>query len=509
MIVEPLGHSYPEKEIRLAAFPGKADDFHLLFPPPPGMVEDHWPPTQLTYLGHYLANRGCRTVLSETHYVDRDYIEDLALFYGRSLRNFPNYCQRLHFFTAEMSDAEWRSAAASTGEAHELAKTRLQESYLGFSVVRPLPASPIGRTVLKTYDATTAAGERRVFDTIRQYAVHLASFRLELKGLAFQQQDRGVSACATTALWCAIQSVAPKEGLGLVSPATITESASRYFLADGRALPSEGLTIHQICEATRAAGLSPLVVRSIDITHDRAQLLGYLSSGFAPVLALKSLSNGEGHAVCGVGLKLGEAEPSTDPDLHFRDAQTAIRGVYVHDDRLGPYASAELFQYTLAPTGRVVTGVNIKWPDRTTSDTSILTALVIPVPNKLRLTVTRKRALGLQLANAVAQLLSQFDGRLTLNCYFKTGVEYLGTSAQFGLSGDGLYDLTCETVLSRYIGVIALVADGKPLVDFLLDTTESGTNPAVLACVQRARLNESDSQILEFVANRLATRFVR
>ena len=81
MIVEPLGHSYPEKQIRLAAFPDKADDFHLLFPRPPGLVEDDWPPTQLRYLGQYLGDRGCKTVVVETHYVDRDYIEDLALFY--------------------------------------------------------------------------------------------------------------------------------------------------------------------------------------------------------------------------------------------------------------------------------------------------------------------------------------------------------------------------------------------------------------------------------------------
>ena len=51
---------------------GSADEISCLFPAPAGMVEDVWPPVQLTYLSAYLEQVGCATVLIEDHYVDRD-----------------------------------------------------------------------------------------------------------------------------------------------------------------------------------------------------------------------------------------------------------------------------------------------------------------------------------------------------------------------------------------------------------------------------------------------------
>src|SRR5712692_7866353 len=95
MNLEQRGHKYPEQAIYVIEFP---PDLAGLFPKPAGLVEDVWPPLQLTYLGRYLTQLGCRTVVIEHHYIDRDYIDDVALFYSRSLRAYPNYCYRLHFF---------------------------------------------------------------------------------------------------------------------------------------------------------------------------------------------------------------------------------------------------------------------------------------------------------------------------------------------------------------------------------------------------------------------------
>ena len=77
--------------------------------------------------------------------------------------------------------------------------------YLGFMVIKPLPGSPIGRTVLRTFERDAPRGGRREFTAIRRYTVSLAGLSLSVRGLAFQQQDQGVSACATTALWSALQ----------------------------------------------------------------------------------------------------------------------------------------------------------------------------------------------------------------------------------------------------------------------------------------------------------------
>jgi hypothetical protein len=482
MTLAARGHLYPTKRTQVIGFP---DDFAALFPSPPGLVEDVWPPMQLFYLRIYLRELQCKTIVIEDHYMDRDYAHDMALFYSRSLRGYPNYCQRLHFFRETFDDNRWKAMVADTGN-RDSNKAFLQNGYLGFCVVRPLPGSPIGRTILPTFGPATESGLRREFPSVREYTAHVGGFELRVRGLPFQQQDQGVSACATTALWSSIHNVAESEGMLAPTPAQITEAASKYVLADGRSLPSEGLNIQQICEATRAAGLEPLVVRSVDILHDRAQLLGYISSGFAPVLAIQSPQGGVGHAVCAVGVKLGEILPPPDTSVLYRDRSSALRAVYIHDDRLGPYAIAELGAWTL-PNGSLGTGVTIRWPDRPidAQDQSVLKAVIIPTPAKLRMPISRIRGLGLALAQAAGGLFTEFTGRVILNCKYIRVTTYCSAAPTFGLTPDGLYELQCSTVMSRYLGLIELSSPECALFDVLLDATETRANPSALAFVRR------------------------
>ena len=498
-------HDYPAQEIIVLPFP---PDFSQLFPAPRGLVETDWPPAQITYLGAYLANLGCKTLVVENHYVDRDYISDVALFYSRSLRAYTNFCQRLHFFEEAFDQERWRQFTFElNGGQSQTGQQFLQAAYLGFCVVRPLPGSPIGRTVVKTVGRNSQSGDLREFGAIREYLAHVGGFELAVEGLAFQQQDQGVSACATTALWSAMHAVARKEALAIPTPADITQAASRYVLASGRSLPSEGLNIQQICEATRAAGLEPLVMRSLSLDQDRAQLLGYVSSGFAPVLAIQTMQ-GIGHAVCAVGVKLGKAPPQSDPDLHFRDCAAGVSVVYIHDDRLGPYASADLYGYTQAPD-KIRTALRIRWP-RTDNEMehAILDAMIVPVPAKLRLTVTRMRELGLALAETAGQIFAQFDRTVGLNTRYFKGIDYRKRSVDFELSNDGLYALLCEVALSRYVGVIEIGIPDGPLFDVLLDATETRANPAALACVRRRLLPPGAERELGAIANRLGARLI-
>jgi hypothetical protein len=507
MTVEPRGYDYPHQGIRVVEFPSS---FQSLFIEPTGLTEDVWPPTQIDYLGFYLNRIGCKTVVIESHYVDRDFVDDVALFYSRSLRGYPNHCQRLHFFGEAFGGDQWKTLIRSANHGDIAGATEyLQKHYLGFCVVRPLPGSLIGRTVLNTFGPVAADGRRREYGSIRDYIVHLAGFRLHVEGLAFQQQDQGVSACATAALWSAINKVAPMEGLPVATPASITQAASRYFLAGGRALPSEGLTIDQICEATRSAGLAPVVVRGLALEQARAQLFGYLTSGFPPVLALQPLKRGgDGHAVCGVGLKLGDVLPQSDPQIYFRDGATAVRAIYIHDDRLGPYAIADLTSYTLS-NGEIVPALTIRWPGEPGEvETSILRALVIPVPTKLRLTVARMRGLAMAIGEGVGRLLPDLDRRVEINCRYRLSTDYLALAYNFGLSDEGVQTLVCETVLSRYLGEIQISGPNGPLFDVLLDATETQANPSVLACVRRAPLPPPTDVVVGSIARRLGTTLI-
>ena len=471
----------PALEVRVLPFPG---DLAPHFPRPDGFVEYDWPPVQIGYLTEYLKQLGCHTLVIESHYIDRDYIDDVALFYSRSLRGYRNYCERFHFFRAEFNAEQWKTllSNANRGPNRDVPEL-LRASYLGYSVVRPLPGSPIGRTVLQTFGPRSIEGHSRVFSATRPYTAHLCGFDLTVRGLAFQQQDQGVSACATTALWCAIHQIAPMEGLKIATPAEITQAASRYYMPGGRALPSEGLTIEQLCEATRAVGLAPLYVPGSSYEVDRGQLLAYLDSGFAPVLALRA-AEGEGHAVCAVGYKVGEVGPQPDPKLHFRDGATALKGIYIHDDRLGPYAAADVMPYTADK--KIRTQLRIRWPQKPDEfKHAQLAAIIVPVPPKLRLTAARMRALGLSVAEGTGVSFPEFDRSVTLNCRYRTAVEYKTSAFGFTLTDEGMYSLAAEIALSRYIGIIGIDSPAGPIFDVLLDSTEAIANPAVLACVRR------------------------
>ena len=497
---------YPPQRVTVLPV-GSADEISRLFPAPPGMVEDVWPPVQLTYLSAYLEQIGCATVLTEDHYVDRDYVEDMAIFYARSLRAYPPYCQRMHFFSESFDETKWRDLLVRTnrGEAEKI-RQWLQDAYLGFCVTRPLPGSPLGRTVVATFGPQASAGRRREFRGTREYTVHLGGFELHVEGLAFQQQDQGVSACATTALWSAIHRVAPMEGLPAMTPAQITEAATRYYIPGGRALPSEGLTVNQLCEAIRAGGLAPIVIRATSPEIDRAQLLCYMRSGFAPVLAAETLSTREGHAVCAVGVKIGAVKPQTDMSLAYRDGATALEGLYLHDDRLGPYASADIYNFTDAKSSSTRTALRIRWPgSEDEEDHLLLLAIVVPVPAKIRLTVTRMRSLGFSIANATGVLLGRI---VDMNCRYDLASSYRARAFQFDLTDDGAYSLAHALVLSRYIGLIELSDDEGPLLDILLDSTETVANPSVLACVVRRSLDADAEDNLSHLSRRLAAAHV-
>ena len=490
---------YPSLEIHVLA---AETEFQTLYVRPPGTAPQHWPPPQAEYLQVYLREIGCQTVIVENHYIDHVFMHDDAVYYVRSLRSYPNFTKRLHFFKQSFDYASWREMIDQAGRGeHSIIQNNLQACYLGFSVIRPLPDSPIGRTVLPAISLRDPLDTVSSFTTTRRHNVHLAGFSLHVDGVPFQSQDQGVSACATTALWSALDCVAATEETTVSSPASITESATRYPLQEGRPFPNEGLTVRQICEATRVAGFSPLVVHSQSIADDTLQISSYARSGFAPVLALVSAEGGRtGHAVCCVGLRNGPTTPQTNPACKFREASSGLRGIYIHDDRLGPYAFAGLTPLT-DQYGVIRTCVSIEWPDAQPDESWLLHAIVVPVPQKLRLTLLRLRRSGLNVAQAIGEAFA--EPQTTLDCRFELSRTYVKRIYTFGLSSEGLYRAVCSIVLSRYIGLIEVAGPAGPILDIVVDSTETNAESATLACIKRSGFPNTQIRAFEAIAKYL------
>ena len=322
-----------------------------------------------------------------------------------------------------------------------------------------------------------------------------------MDGVPFQSQDQGVSACATTALWSALDCVAAKEEITVSSSASISESATRYPLQEGRPFPNEGLTIRQICAATRTAGFSPLVIHGQSVADDALQLFGYARSGFAPVLALLPTEGGAGHAVCCVGLRNGPTMPQTNPEYKFREASSGLRGLYIHDDRLGPYAFAGLAPLTDPKSRNIRTCVSIEWPDAKPVDQWILRAIVVPVPQKLRLTLSRLRQLGVYVAEVIGVAFG--EPQTTLGCRFELSRTYTKQIYKYGLSNEGLHRVVCGTVLSRYIGLIEIDGPAGPILDIVVDSTEANSHSSTLACIKRSAFPDTQIKLFEAIAKHL------
>ncbi len=108
-------------------------------------------------------------------------------------------------------------------------------------------------------------------------------------------------------------------------------------------MPSEGLSIGQMCQAIQAVQVSPSLLKIESPDDARGFLHSAVSSGFAPVLVLESYPGGDSyHAVTAAGMKIRkEHRPSIISD-RIDDEAGDLVSLYVHDDRYSPYFRADL-----------------------------------------------------------------------------------------------------------------------------------------------------------------------
>jgi hypothetical protein len=203
------------------------EERELLFPPP--RVAAYY---QLAFVAAHVDAQRARSIAVESEYIDRDFMEDFSIFYSRNLVDYPNFCTRLHFFSTSVEETERELKAIGGGtfadKREYLRECRRfsQKSYLGFSVIKPLDGTPVGRTVLRN-ESERNGDLFCEFASTRLYHAHFAGVDLTVRGLPFQQQDVGVSACATTALWSSLNKARDLEDLGHSTPAHITSLRAR------------------------------------------------------------------------------------------------------------------------------------------------------------------------------------------------------------------------------------------------------------------------------------------
>ncbi len=454
---------------------------------------------QVEYIKKYLTGIDAKTVVVEPVYFDRDYLDEYSAFYSRTSQGYGNLCQRLHLFGSQ-SVSRFDIAYAAAGDLGKIKK--LQNNYLGFIVLRPIPVAPFGRTVLALYkDRNTV--EPRVTTPSRAYKVHLAGITLQVDGLAWQQQDSGVAACATVGLWTIFQSSAYDEHHSVPTTAEITKSAQLF---GKRPFPSTGLTVEQTLEAIHKQNLNP-VPASGEVgfggssfgrvfSRDRFSnsVAAFVRSGY-PVLIVGNYAGNGGHAICVTGFR--DKSPSYSATGSLSLADKDVEYFYVHDDNFGPNLRFRLNKgsngeaiLTHSPPSYAVEGDVVDGLD-------FYPHMIIAATHQdVRISVDQLYQQGVKSAQPITHYLNLIydynekpQPSYTFSPRFFFLVDYIGTELSKNLSGIALGRLRLalqEDVppMSLHIGVVRIASSTSGvLMDILYDTTGSGRSIPSFVCV--------------------------
>jgi hypothetical protein len=249
---------------------------------------------------------GARTVVVEYRYLDPDWRNEHKEFYATTYRRYPSVAHRLHFF---------KEPPPQDLMAPDKPMLLTGMTYFGYSVFRPVPAAPVGRTFLamaEDHDVTCVTEDR----------VNLFGRDLTVTGAPFISQDAQLSRCAHTTTWVTAYYHHRRFHGPRVLPGDIANPAGGH-LEFGRQLPSPGLTIGQIADASRAIGLPPLVYPLRHLVGDETPpkiICRYLNGGLPVTVSTRS------HAFVLVGYGRTQG-PDGRSRIHF------LR----QDDEAGPY----------------------------------------------------------------------------------------------------------------------------------------------------------------------------
>lgn len=332
----------------------------------------------------------------------------------------------------------------------------------------------------------------RVLEPARPYRTHLAGLELSVSGIAWQQQDGAVSACATVALWTMFQASAFDEHHAIPSTADVTRLANDALLSRGRVFPSEGLNAHQLSRSIRAAHLEPLIADpGGDAGVFSSIVASLVRSGF-PVLVTGEIG-GSGHAVCVVGFR--EGAPVTEIADQVIPQDQELSCLYVHDDNLGPNVRMEV-QKSPATMLPVPPGLAAGRQSVTSSYGALTVDLALAaVPESLRVSVIALHRAGVRVATAV---LSAINGLLdtaaqphigfTFTARFAKVADYLSevlpTALEPAVVGKVRLAFVEEVPpTSLFVGVVRVGRPGIALFDLVFDTSDSDGCDSVWATI--------------------------
>lgn len=455
-------------------------------------IQEHCP--ALSDWGIQTLRRGldgfAHTAVLEPHYTCKDHRNLYSQFYSKKFVQSSCYCSRLHFFGTEDVTATRLLADPES----------LADSYLGFSVIRPVRNRCLGRTVLDPARVGRYDGHSSHCLTTR-FRAHLAGHEFYVNGYPYMSQDAHANVCAHAALWTVCRYLSTRYSVYKeIYPYDIVGLTGH---SRGRTYPYRGMTFTDYCEILSSAGCHPVLFslkKTANGSHAPERfrdLCAYVESGF-PVLA--SL---QGHVIVLIGhtMDFSQTLSAADVDLHgYIDASVFWKQFVVVDDNEFPYAKfgyvgdAENYACRFTPPVATIE--------------QIATA-VAPLPEKAFLPAdrARRKAMAYMGRQQVIDEISKHKERphdpLVCRLLMTTNTAFRSRKASELVAGDEAPDqidaLAVNFRLPHFIWLmqispLSLYKEGRCVAEIVLDSTAGHEEDGLLYMRTGRHLRTADKE---------------
>ena len=420
------------------------------------------------YFKEYFSKDGInvRKIIVEEKYISKDYYSDFSSYYAICFKDYSKYTKRLHFFSSNITKSKLKQIILNKEQNEEF-----ENNYLGYIVVKPIPFTTIGITVLANYPVNSVSKPRVFFGT-RDYPVNLFGYKLTVNSLAFQEQDGVLSACATTAIWSTLHKACSIDfQIQSKTPNEITKEASLVPSDGGRLFPNKGLSIIQMCKALT----SPALV--VELRHPQKPekalknlylkqlIFAYSPIGIPIILGIKVPNRNiySYHAVAVTGYKQKELIPA-HPKSEITWLANSIEKIYIHDDQWGPFARVEFMG-----GNHLITNWTRFHPEKLPGFTI---AVIIPVFPKIRLSYDDVEAITIVLNRLLDKAFAsiiRFDFSWEIKVNY--GINFKSELKKSNLSDTEKEELLYKS-LPRYVWISSCSIGKSKIFDFLFDATD-------------------------------------
>jgi len=270
-----------------------------------------------------------RTAVIEP-YTSTDWHEEYGKVYSRVFLDVPRKASRIHFFRPV-----GRSGLIRYSQLYQMSQP-MKRAYVGYTVLRPLPAFRVGDTVLCSpcraeTDTNDLAYGKDLVHCQTSFRVSVLGNELSVIGMPFIQQETTVGVCAEADLWMVARYLNRLGEVRRYRPAEVTDLATR---AATFGQPRDGLFDLQMIDALRQMGLNPcLFYAGTGATEETKEFIFTCVESELPVI-----TGIPEHVMVVIG------HDCTDP-IRFprravstnRTMSECVRRFIVHDDAGGPY----------------------------------------------------------------------------------------------------------------------------------------------------------------------------